>query len=664
MNKQQALLEINQLKEQLNKWSYQYYVLDNPTVDDAEYDQLLVKLISLERKYPELITLDSPSQRVGGTVIDAFKKVQHQSAMLSLNNVFSFKEFLDFNQQIAKVTNTIENSYFAELKIDGLSISLVYENGVLTTAATRGDGIIGEDVTVNVKTIKSIPLTINKKSRVEIRGEIYLSKSEFEKINHERILNQEQLFANPRNAAAGTLRQLDSAIVAKRKLDAFLYYYLADDSENLTQQQSIAKLKELGFKTNPECMLCSNLDQVKDYIDKYTKLKDQLDYQIDGIVFKLNDKQLQQQVGYTVKAPKWATAYKFPSEIKTTKLLDIFPTVGRTGKITYNAKLEPVKLMGTLVSAASLHNAEFIKSKDLRINGYVKVKKAGDIIPEVLQPIIDPDFVNLKKWKPDLYCPACFSLLEKNDNEVDQFCINLSCPRQAIRCLQHFVSRNATNIVGLGDQLIITLFENKILTNILDIYYLDQHKEQILNLEGFAQKKYDNLIKAIDQSKSTSFDKVLFGLGIRHIGQKNARILAKHFKSIDNLKNATFEQLISIDSIGPVMAQSIVDWFQIRENIKLIEELKLVGLNFSYLDSQISQGSTIANKTFVITGTLSQKRQYFEEIILDNLGKVTSSITSKTDYLLAGENAGSKLKKAQDLQIKIINEQEFYNLLK
>ncbi|WP_434341844.1 NAD-dependent DNA ligase LigA [Mycoplasma putrefaciens] len=664
MNKQQALLEINQLKEQLNKWSYQYYVLDNPTVDDAEYDQLLVKLISLERKYPELITLDSPSQRVGGTVIDAFKKVQHQSAMLSLNNVFSFKEFLDFNQQIAKVTNTIENSYFAELKIDGLSISLVYENGVLTTAATRGDGIIGEDVTVNVKTIKSIPLTINKKSRVEIRGEIYLSKSEFEKINHERILNQEQLFANPRNAAAGTLRQLDSAIVAKRKLDAFLYYYLADDSENLTQQQSIAKLKELGFKTNPECMLCSNLDQVKDYIDKYTKLKDQLDYQIDGIVFKLNDKQLQQQVGYTIKAPKWATAYKFPSEIKTTKLLDIFPTVGRTGKITYNAKLEPVKLMGTLVSAASLHNAEFIKSKDLRINGYVKVKKAGDIIPEVLQPIIDPDFVNLKKWKPDLYCPACFSLLEKNDNEADQFCINLSCPRQAIRCLQHFVSRNATNIVGLGDQLIITLFENKILTNILDIYYLYQHKEQILNLEGFAQKKYDNLIKAIDQSKSTSFDKVLFGLGIRHIGQKNARILAKHFKSIDNLKNATFEQLISIDSIGPVMAQSIVDWFQIRENIKLIEELKLVGLNFSYLDSQISQVSTIANKTFVITGTLSQKRQYFEEIILDNLGKVTSSITSKTDYLLAGENAGSKLKKAQDLQIKIINEQEFYNLLK
>ncbi|KNG79755.1 NAD-dependent DNA ligase LigA [Mycoplasma sp. HU2014] len=663
MNKQEILIKINQLKEKIEKWSYEYYVLDNPSVDDSEYDLVLNELMDLEKQNSEFITPDSPTQKVGGTIIQGFEKVNHKTPMLSLGNVFSFEEFKDFNNQISKVTNTIDNQYFAELKIDGLSISLIYENGILTTAATRGDGVVGEDVTVNVKTIKSIPLKISKKTRVEVRGEIFLSKKEFEKINNERLLKGEQLFANPRNAAAGTLRQLDSSIVAKRNLDAFLYYYLADDSDDLTQAESIEKLKQLGFKTNSEPMLCSNLDQIKNYIEKYTELKDDLDYQIDGIVFKLNDKKLQAKVGYTAKAPKWAIAYKFPAEVKTTKLVDIFPTVGRTGKITYNAKLEPVQIMGTVVSAATLHNAEFIKSKDLRVNCYVKIKKAGDIIPEVLESIKDDNFYNLDKWIINDRCPDCDSLLEKNTDEVDQFCINTSCPRQIVRCLQHFVSRNATNIVGLGDQLIETLFDNKILSSILDIYNLKTHKDEILQIEGFAQKKYDNLISSIELSKNSSFDKILFGLGIRHIGQKNAKILAQKFKNIDNLKNASFEQLINIDSIGEVMAQSVVDWFKIDENIKLIEELKSIGIDFTYLESQTNQESKIANKTFVITGTLSKNREYFKELIEKNSGKTTSSVTSKTDYLLAGENAGSKLEKADSLGVKVINEDEFYKLI-
>ncbi|UKS53863.1 NAD-dependent DNA ligase LigA [Mycoplasma feriruminatoris] len=663
MSKDQVLLRINQLKEQLNLWSKQYYVDDNPTVDDTEYDLALKELISLENLYPEFITLDSPSQKVGGMVSEKFEKVSHKTPMLSLGNVFSFEEFLDFNTQVSKVSNTLNNEYVAELKIDGLSISLVYENGSLITAATRGNGIVGEDVTINVKTIKSIPLQISKKERVEVRGEVFLSKAEFEKINQKRLLNNEDLFANPRNAAAGTLRQLDSKIVANRNLDAFLYYYISDDSNNLSQYESILKLNQLGFKTNKETKLCKNLDEIQAYINKYTDLKNDLDYQIDGIVFKINDKSLQNSLGFTSKIPKWAIAYKFPAEIKQTKLLDIFATVGRTGKITYNAKLEPVSLMGATISAATLNNAEYIKTKDLRINSVVKIKKAGDVIPEVIEAIKDDKFYELEKFKPDLYCPNCHSLLEKNEDEVDQFCINSNCSMKILRALQHFSSREAMNIVSLGDRSLEILFNLNIIKTISDIYRLEDHKERILEIENFGLKSYLNLIDSINQSKNNSFEKVLFGLGIRHIGSKTAKILAKQYQNIDNLMNASYDELVQINSIGSSLALSIIDWFKIPDNINLINELKSFNVNFKYLGVKINLDSIIANKSFVITGTLSRPREEFKTLIENNAGKVIGSISKKTDYLLAGDNVGSKLEKAKKLGVKIIDEQQFFDLL-
>nr|VZR99687.1 DNA ligase [Mycoplasma feriruminatoris] len=663
MSKNQVLLRINQLKEQLNLWSKQYYVDDNPTVDDTEYDLALKELISLENLYPEFITLDSPSQKVGGMVSEKFEKVSHKTPMLSLGNVFSFEEFLDFNTQVSKVSNTLNNEYVAELKIDGLSISLVYENGSLITAATRGNGIVGEDVTINVKTIKSIPLQISKKERVEVRGEVFLSKAEFEKINQKRLLNNEDLFANPRNAAAGTLRQLDSKIVANRNLDAFLYYYISDDSNNLSQYESILKLNQLGFKTNKETKLCKNLDEVQAYINKYTDLKNDLDYQIDGIVFKINDKSLQNSLGFTSKIPKWAIAYKFPAEIKQTKLLDIFATVGRTGKITYNAKLEPVSLMGATISAATLNNAEYIKTKDLRINSVVKIKKAGDVIPEVIEAIKDDKFYELEKFKPDLYCPNCHSLLEKNEDEVDQFCINSNCSMKILRALQHFSSREAMNIVSLGDRSLEILFNLNIIKTISDIYRLEDHKERILEIENFGLKSYLNLIDSINKSKNNSLEKVLFGLGIRHIGSKTAKILAKQYQNIDNLMNASYDELVQINSIGSSLALSIIDWFKIPDNINLINELKSFNVNFKYLGVKINLDSIIANKSFVITGTLSRPREEFKTLIENNAGKVIGSISKKTDYLLAGDNVGSKLEKAKKLGVKIIDEQQFFDLL-
>ncbi|WP_434329407.1 NAD-dependent DNA ligase LigA [Mycoplasma capricolum subsp. capricolum] len=664
MSKEQILLRINQLKEQLNLWSKQYYVDDNPSVDDTEYDLALKELISLENLYPEFITSDSPSQKVGGIVSEKFLKITHKTPMLSLGNVFSFDEFLEFNTQVSKVSNNLNNEYVAELKIDGLSISLVYENGVLVSAATRGNGVIGEDVTTNVRTIKSIPLKISKKERVEVRGEIYLSKAEFEKINQKRLLNNEDLFINPRNAAAGTLRQLDSKIVASRNLDAFLYYYISDDSPNLNQYESILKLNQLGFKTNKETMLCKNLDQIKAYIQKYTNLKNDLDYQIDGIVFKINDKNLQNSLGFTSKIPKWAIAYKFPAEIKQTKLLDIFATVGRTGKITYNAKLEPVFLMGATISAATLNNAEYIKSKDLRINSIVKIKKAGDVIPEVIEAIKDETFYNLEVFQPILYCPNCHYLLEKNENEVDQFCINSSCSMKILRSLQHFSSREAMNIVSLGDRSLEILFNLKIIQNISDIYKLEEYKDQILAIENFGLKSYLNLIDSINMSKNNSLEKVLFGLGIRHIGSKTAKILARKYQNIDNLMKASYDELIQINSIGESLALSIIDWFKIEDNLKLINELKSFNINFNYLGEKINSDSIIANKTFVITGTLTRPREEFKTLIENNAGKISGSISKQTDYLLAGNNVGSKLEKAKKLGVKIIDEQQFFDLLK
>ncbi|WP_026389577.1 NAD-dependent DNA ligase LigA [[Acholeplasma] multilocale] len=655
---------VEQLRLKLNQWSKEYYVEDTPTVDDTEYDLAMNELIKLEEQYPELVTSDSPTQKVGGKISDKFEKYTHKKPMLSLGDVFSWEEFENFNKQVSKETGTLDNEYYAELKIDGLSISLNYLDGVLQSGVTRGDGTVGENVTANVKVIKSIPLRIEDKSEIEIRGEVFLSKNEFEKINKEKLLNGEPLFANPRNAAAGTLRQLDSGVVAKRNLDAFLYYYLNDSDTSIkTQKEALDKISSLGIKVNKEGRLCKTLAEVKAYIDEYTEKRSSLDYEIDGIVLKINDFSLHEQIGYTAKTPKWAIAYKFPAEIKETKLLEIFPTVGRTGKITYNAKLEPVQIAGTTVSAATLNNADMIKAKELKVGSTVKIKKAGDIIPEVISVIKDENYNSLPEWTINETCPACESVLERSLGEVDQFCVNFSCPAQILRSLEHFASRPAANIEGLGGKTIEKLFEEGLVRNIVDIYKISEHKQQIINFEKFGEKSYINLIESIEKSKLNSLDKTLFGLGIRHIGSKTAKVLSERFNSIDKLASANFEQLSQIDSIGEVLAQSIVDWFAIEDNKKLIEELNNLGVNLEYTGPQVNYESNIANRSFVITGTLSESRDYFKNIIEQNGGKVIGSVSKKTDFILAGEAAGSKLDKGQQLGINILDEQSFKELL-
>ncbi|PPE04160.1 NAD-dependent DNA ligase LigA [Williamsoniiplasma lucivorax] len=657
--------QLEQLKKKINKWSEEYYVIDAPSVDDAEYDLAMQQLKALEAQHPELITQDSPTQKVGHVVSEKFAKNTHKIPMLSLADVFSWAEVENFNKQIAKVTGTLDNVYYAELKIDGLSISLNYENGHLITATTRGDGVVGENVINNVKTIKSIPHLIPDQSHIEIRGEIFLAKKEFEKINEQKLINQEPLFANPRNAAAGTLRQLDSSVVASRNLDAFLYYYFSwdDQSKILTQSDALKEISAQGLKINQEGRLCHNLAELKAYIEEYTHKRNALDYEIDGIVIKFNDFSLYDKIGYTVKTPKWAIAYKFPAEVKETKLLDIFPTVGRTGKITYNAKVAPVQLAGTKVMAATLNNAQWIEAKDLRIGSLVKIKKAGDIIPGIIGVVENETFQQLPKWKKTEFCPACGTKLEKIANEVDQFCVNFSCPAQILRSLEHFASRGAMDIVGMGGSTLKKLFDEKIIRSIDDIYKIEKHKYAIINFEKMGEKSYANLIQSIEASKNKSLEKVLFGLGIRHIGAKIAKVLAATFHNIDQLSQADFETLSQIDSIGEVLAKSLVSWFEIKENINLIEELKADGVNFTYQGNKTEFNPLMANKTFVITGTLSQSRDEFKKLIEQYGGKISSSVSTKTDYVLVGENAGSKQEKAQALNVKIIDETEFNQMI-
>ncbi|QEH61360.1 NAD-dependent DNA ligase [Spiroplasma chinense] len=659
-----VLEKINKIKEQLNEWGYAYYVLDNPVVDDAEYDKLLKELIELENQNPELITSDSPSQRVGGIVLDKFEKYKHRTQMLSLANAFNEKDLRDFDKQIFKETEHKNYSFYVEPKIDGLSISLIYERGKLIKGVTRGDGIFGEDVTSNVRTIKSIPLTISDKDDyVEIRGEVFLSKPEFEKINLKRQLDEEPLFANPRNAAAGTLRQLDSNVAAARNLDAFLYYFM-DREKISTHSDSLKYLEDLKFKVNNLGKLCTDIEQVIEHIEFISSQRSNLDYEIDGVVIKINEFDLYEKVGYTAKSPKWAIAYKFPAEIKQTKLLNIFPTVGRTGRITYNAALEPVQLAGTTVQAATLHNSDFIKQKDIRIGGVVKVKKAGDIIPEIVEPIVDELYNNLKVWEEEKFCPECNTELERSVGEVDQYCINFSCPRKIIRSLEHFVSRDAMNIEGLSIKIIEKLYENNLVKNILDIYNLKNHKQELINLDKMGVKSVDNMLEAIEKSKQNSVEKLFFGLGIRHVGKKTAQLLMTNFKSIQKLSDIEFEKLEAIHDIGPTVAQSVVDWFNVKENILLLENLKNCGLTMDYLGNIGSKfNEKVTDKSFVITGTLSKPRNYFKNILEEYGAKVIDSVSKKTDFVLAGVEAGSKLEKANKLGINVIDESQFIEMI-
>ncbi|MCP4336324.1 MAG: NAD-dependent DNA ligase LigA [Mycoplasma sp.] len=641
--------KINELKKKLNQWGKEYYTLDKPTVSDAQYDGAMEELKRLESENPELITDTSPTQKVGGTTLDSFKKIKHEFPMLSLLNAFNYDDLLKFSEQIKRELHIKKNlKYSCELKIDGVSISLIYKNGKLKRAITRGNGIIGEDVTNNIRTIKTIPNEIKYKKKIEFRGEIYMSNSTFEKLN-----NSGDNFANPRNAAAGTLRQLDSLIAKKRKLDAFIYMIPNPLDHNLYTQEDVLKfIKENKLPTNNETKTVNSINEVIEYIKKIMDIK--TNYEYDGIVIKVDNIKLHEEIGHTSKAPKYMIAYKFPEEVETTELLDIFPTVGRTGRITYNAKLSSVRLAGTIVSAATLHNADYIVGLGLSIGDIVEVKKAGEIIPKVIKVFKKN---NLKMWKEEKKCPECSKPIIRVKDEVDQYCINVNCPAIIKASIYHFASREAMDIKGLGVQIVNRLVELKLINSIVDIYKLK--KENLIKIEGFKDKSINNLLKSINNSKKQELHRFIFGLGIRYIGIKYSKILSKRFGTLKAIQEAKEINLSSIREIGPKVLESLTSFF--INNYNLIEDFKKVGLKLK--EGKTIKSNILINKTFVITGTLSLPRKHFIDIIEMNGGNVSSVISSKTNFLLAGENSGSKKEKALNLNIKVINEKYFYQII-
>lgn len=657
-------LRSEEITKLLEKYNYEYYVLDNPSVSDAEYDRLMQELIAIEEAHPELKSPLSPTQRVGGIVQDEFKKVTHKRMMLSLANAFNETDLRDFDRKIREVLGVDKVTYMAEMKIDGLGMSLVYRNK-LQYAATRGDGSEGEDVTSNVITIKSIPSHIDCNDELEIRGEVFMPKKSLLKLNKEREKTGEPLFANARNAAAGSIRQLDSAIAASRGLDAFWYYFVnARDFGIRYHSEALAYADKLGFKTNPERRICNGIDEVLDFIDEYTEKRPSLDYDIDGIVIKVDDMSMYDKLGYTSKTPRWAIAYKFPPEEVITKLTDIIYTVGRTGKITPNAVLEPVRVAGSLVQRATLHNEDFIREKDLKVGDYVVLRKAGDVIPEVVRVIKERRTGNEQEYKMIENCPVCGAPLTKKD--AMHFCLNPYCEAKKIEGMIHYSSRDAMDIEGMGEKVVEQFFNQGFFRDIAEIYDLADHREEIIALDGWKDKSIDNLINAIEKSKSNSLEKVLFGLGIKEVGAKTAKTLARIYGDIDSLKNATFEELIEIPDVGPILSQSLVDWFSNDNNLRLVETLKEKGVNFKYLGSTSKAAdSYFSGKTVVLTGTLSSMGRKEATNLLEDLGaKVTGSVSKATDCVIAGVEAGSKLDKAQQLGIQVLNEEEFLALLK
>src|SRR5574344_348639 len=647
----------------LEKYNYEYYVLDNPSVSDAEYDRLMQELIALEKANPELANPLSPTQRVGGLVQDQFKKVTHHLSMLSLANAFNEDDLRDFDQKVRDVVGVEKITYMTEMKIDGLGMSLVYNKKIIY-AATRGDGVEGEDVTANVITIKSIPTRINLDGDFEVRGEVFMPKKSLLKLNEERQKNSEPLFANTRNAAAGSVRQLDSGIAATRGLDAFWYYFVnAKDYGIRYHSEALNMVSKLGFKTNPERRLCHGIDEVIDYIKEYTQKRNSLSYDIDGIVIKVDDMSLYNKLGYTAKTPRWAIAYKFPPEEVITKLTDIIYTVGRTGKVTPNAVLEPVRVAGSTVQRATLHNEDFILEKQLMVGDYVVLRKAGDVIPEVVRVLLDKRDGTQTPYKMIENCPVCGSKLVKKD--AMHFCTNQSCDARQVEAIIHFASRDAMDIDGLGEKVAEQFFNQNFLHYINDIYNLSNHRDEIINLDGWQAKSIDNLLKAIEVSKNNSLEKVLFGLGIKEIGAKMAKTLAKKFEHIDNLIKATEEELLEIPDIGPVVAHSLVDWFANENNLQIINSLKEQGLNFAYRASNTqAANSFFSGKTIVLTGTLSFIGRKEATDLLENLGaKVTGSVSKATDVVIAGTEAGSKLDKANSLGITVLSEDEFKALI-
>ena len=648
------------LTKLLNQYAYEYYVLDNPTISDFEYDQLYNELVKLEEDNPSLVQEDSPTKRVGDKVLDRFEKITHKVKMMSINDIFDYEEIKKFDNDIKKIANI---NYSCELKIDGLSVSCKYEKGILKVASTRGNGTIGEIITDNAKTINSIPLKLKDELDIEVRGEIFMPKKSFEKVNLEREQEGLDLFQNCRNAASGTIKSLDSKVVAKRKLDNFMYQ-IVGYKELSTQGEVLEFLNKEGFKTNKESKICNNVDEIISFIEYWKTHKDDLPYPIDGVVIKVNQLKYYDEIGYTVKSPKWCIAFKYPAEEASTILREITFQVGRTGVITPVANFDTVFISGTDVSRATLHNEDFIKLRDIRVNDTIRVRKSGEIIPEVFAVDFSKRTDKCLPFVMISNCPICGEKLVRRENEADYYCENENCKARKLNSIIHFASKPAMNIESLGDKLIETFYNANLLTDISDIYTLENKKSILINMEKLGEKSVDNILASIDISKSMNLDKLVFGLGIRNVGAKVASLLCERYPSIDELINAKYEDILQIPDIGETIALSVVNYFKKEENIKRINLLKEYGVNMKYKKKDTING-VFAHKIVVLTGNLSSFTRDEASEIIERLGGTTSSsVSKKTDIVLAGEKAGSKLQKAIDLGIKIINEDEFKEMIK
>lgn len=652
---------IAELVEIINKASYEYYLNDNPSITDQEYDDYYSELLRLEEAYPELKREDSPTIRVGGEALSKFEKVEHKTPMLSFDDIFNEDEIIAFDERIRKSINN--PTYTVEPKMDGLSGSLIYEKGLLVRVATRGNGLVGENITANGKTIKSIPLRIKKDIDIEVRGEIYMSKASFEKANKEREANGEALFANPRNAAAGSVRQLDSKITAKRNLD-FMAYFIPNPKDYgiKTQEESLKFLRELGFVTNYKLnTTASNAEEIIKDIKALGEIRKSLPYEIDGVVLKVNNLEDEDKLGYTARVPRWGIAYKFPAEEVLTTLKEIKFTVGRTGKITPNAIFSPVHVAGSLISKATLHNEDYCIAKDVRVGDIISIRKAGDVIPEVVRVLKERRNGTEKEFQMLEYCPICHTKIVRKDTEADYYCPNEMCPARKIENIIHFASREAMNIDGLGESILEDLYNENFITNITDIYDIDKYEEELMNLEGYGKKKIDNLKSAIKNSKNNSLERLIYGLGIRNVGAKTAKVLAKYYKTLDNLMTASYEELVNISDIGDIIAKSIISYFSNEDNKNIITKLKQLGVNTTYINnSGYEEKDEFKGKTFVLTGSLVNiTRDKASEIIESLGGKVSSSVSSKTSVVVVGDSPGSKYDKALALGIPIWQEDEF-----
>lgn len=655
---------MNELIDLINYHNEKYYNQDEPEISDFEYDNLMKELIKIEEENPELKRIDSPTNRVGGKPLDKFEQIVHKIPMLSLSNAYSGQDLRDFDKRVRDMVND-DVEYVVEFKIDGLSVGLTYNDGVFEKGATRGDGVVGEDISKNLMTVKTIPLKIEEDNEIVVRGEVYICKENFNKINAQQEEAGLQLFANPRNLAAGSLRQLDSKLTAKRPLDIFIFNL--EHGENLefeNHSESLEFLKSQGFKVSPNYKVCNKIDEVIDYIEYWTKNRGNLDFEIDGMVIKVNNLKQREVMGYTAKSPRWAIAYKFPAEQKKTKIIDIIVEVGRTGTITPTAVLEPVRLAGTSVSRATLHNEDYIREKDIKINDVVLVQKAGDIIPQVVEVIKEERTGDELAFEMPKKCPVCSEPTVRLEGEVAVKCINMSCPAQIRRGIIHFVSRDAMNIDGLGESIITLLLNEKIIEDVADLYSIK--KEDVVNLERMGDKSANNLVKSIKKSKENDLWRLINGLGIKFVGVKGAKILAKNFDSLDSIIKASFEDLINLEEFGEIMAKSVIEFFKEEKNLNVIDKLKNVGVNMNAEDDSNNDIPKIfEGMKIVLTGTLpTLKRNDAKEIIESRGGKATSSVSKSTTFVLAGEEAGSKLTKANELGIKVIDENQFIELAK